>query len=68
MQCAPLGRMPNAERGCHDVHRTLVKAMFGMVPEQEGWNMASTILAVHGMGRARLDRSGYDGAWVDEEF
>jgi hypothetical protein len=62
-----MGAMPNAEKGCHDVYRVLVKGVYWELDEQSAWYASSTIQATHAMGRAKYYNSGYEGRWVSDE-
>ena len=48
--CPAMGSMPDAEKGCHDVYRVLVKGVFWRLKENEAWYASSTIQATHAMG------------------
>lgn len=56
-----MGRMPNAEKGCHDCYRVLVKGVYWQLDEKSAWYAATTIQATHGLGAAKVYNSGYAG-------
>mmetsp|Transcript_52698 Transcript_52698/g.171355 ORF Transcript_52698/g.171355 Transcript_52698/m.171355 type:complete len:489 (+) Transcript_52698:59-1525(+) len=51
------GVLPNPEKSCSDVQRVFVTNM-GLT-----WSQAAALSAVHSLGRAHLEFSGYDGWW-----
>lgn len=53
------GRLPNPENSCSAVNETFVQSM-GL-----SWAQAAALSAVHTLGRAHVDNSGYDGWWSD---
>jgi len=53
------GRLPNPENSCAAVEATFVDAM-GL-----SWAQAAALSAVHTLGRAKIENSGYNGWWSD---
>mmetsp|Transcript_119160 Transcript_119160/g.254182 ORF Transcript_119160/g.254182 Transcript_119160/m.254182 type:complete len:510 (-) Transcript_119160:432-1961(-) len=53
------GRLPNPENSCSAVNATFVQSM-GL-----SWSQAAALSAVHTLGRAHVDNSGYNGWWSD---
>lgn len=54
------GQLPNPTMGCQDVDRVFVQHL-GLTPRA-----AAALMAVHTLGRARLENSGFNGWWSDE--
>lgn len=65
--CPAMGLMPDAEKGCHDVYRVLVKGVYWQLDEKSAWYASSTIQATHAIGGAKAYNSGYEGKWVSAE-
>ena len=55
------GRLPNPENGCNAVQQTFLDGM-GL-----DWTEAAALMAVHTLGRAHVENSGYHGWWSDPE-
>jgi len=55
------GRLPNPENGCPTVDQVFVQNM-GL-----SWGETAALMAVHTLGRAKIENSGYDGFWSDAE-
>lgn len=53
------GRLPNPENSCTDVEESFVTRM-GL-----SWEQSAALSAVHTLGRAHIDNSGYNGWWSD---
>jgi len=55
------GRLPNPENGCPANEDVFVQHM-GL-----NWGQTAALMAVHSLGRAKVENSGYDGFWSDAE-
>lgn len=55
------GLLPDPEDGCPAVQNTFLSKL-GL-----DWEKTTALMAVHGLGRARVNQSGYDGWWNDPD-
>ena len=57
--------MPSAEKGCKDVEEIIVKQIYDGIGW--AWTGAAALMGVHTLGSAKIENSGYEGHWSDEE-
>lgn len=55
------GRLPNPENGCA-ANDQVFRQHMGLT-----WGETAALMAVHSLGRAKIENSGYDGFWSDAE-
>jgi len=55
--------MPDPERGCDDLNSIFGQHLFKYHRGREGKRLLSAILGAHTLGSARVENSGYKGAW-----
>lgn len=61
--------MPNPERGCTDLNDIFIKEIFNIrwCGKRCKWALTAALSGAHSIGSAKLENSGYKGAWSDKK-
>lgn len=68
-ECTGTKLMPDPEEGCSDLKDIFLGHIFDKVVKNDRmkWRYTAALSGAHTLGQAKLENSGYNGTWVDQE-